>query len=31
MTIEELKDSGAIYFEKITEGMQQYERVSGCG
>ena len=22
MTIEELKDSGAIYFEKITEGMQ---------
>ena len=25
MTIEELKDSGAIYFEKITEGMQQYD------
>ena len=25
MTIEELKDSGAIYFDKITEGMQQYD------
>ena len=25
MTIEELKAEGAIYFEKITDGMQQYQ------
>lgn len=25
MTIEELKVTGAIYFEKITEGMEQYD------
>ena len=25
MTVEELKKEGAIYFEKVTDGMQQYE------
>ena len=30
MTVEELKKEGAIYFEKVTDGMQ-HECISGGG
>ena len=30
MTVEELKKEGAIYFEKVTDGMQQYENRTAC-